>query len=348
MTLRRARNLALIGVLAVLAGTAPDPAFAAPDVVVLPFANYTGQQEAFEKIVPGLVAGLTAMGLEVLDHDAIRPTLRRHRIRSSGQISLTGARLVHEDTGARLALLGSLDLYEPETSLEVSLSARLIDLQNLEVVGAVSVGLTAQETERWFATGRAEDVDAVVDRVLASTLDALAVELRGGRREVSRYHTCGLVAVVPLDDHSGSRYAAEILQSFLMANLVENDWRVVEPGFVREILLDHQVVARGGVTEHVLGLLRERLGVCWVITGEVESFRVATAVGSNAVPALDFGLRLIDARSPRLVSTLQLARDGLQGEGLFGRGREHSMARLTRRCMEDVARWMNREGDRSR
>lgn len=330
----------------VLGIMAPVSAMAQPDIVVLPFANYTGRHEAFEKILPALSAGLEAMDLSVVVPDSIRPTLRRHRIRSLGQLGSTDARTLRDETGARFALLGSLDLFEPETTFEVSLSARLLDLESMELVGATSVGLTVQETEQWFGTGRVADVDAVVERVVQRVLTRFQNTLRGDREERSRYHTCGLVAYVPFDDHSESRYAAEILQSFFMAAMVEADWRIVEPGFVRELLLDHQRVVRGGVTTEVLELLRDELGVCWVVTGEVETFRIATDSGGSSVPAVDFGLRLVDARNPRLVSTLQLARDGAQGEGLFGRGREYSIARVVQHCMEDITRWMHREGDR--
>lgn len=325
----------------------PGSASAQHDVVVLPFANYTGRHEAFEKILPAFCAGLEGMGLSVVDPDSIRPMLRRHRIRSLGQLGSTDARVLREETGAHFVLLGSLDLYEPDTTFEVSLSVRLLDLGSMELVGATSVGLSVQETERWFGTGRVADVDAVVDRVVERALLSLRAPLGGVEpRERARYHTCGLVAVVPFDDHSDSRYAAEILQSFFMAAMVEADWRIVEPGFVRELLLDHQRVARGGVTTEVLELLRDELGVCWVVTGEVETFRIATDNGGSSVPSVDFGLRLVDARNPRLVSTLQLARDGAQGEGLFGRGREYSIARVVQHCMNDVTRWMDREGER--
>ena len=342
----RAGAKGLLVLLLALEVLVPASAVARPDIVVLPFANYTGRHEAFEKILPALTVGLEAMGLTVVDPDSIRPTLRRHRIRSLGQLGSTDARTLRDETGARFVLLGSLDLYEPDTTFEVSLSARLLDLESMELVGATSMGLTVQETEQWFGTGRVADVDAVVARVVDRVLQSFRATLQGEPREPTRYHTCGLVAVVPFDDHSESRYAAEILQSFFMAAMVGAEWRIVEPGFVHELLLDHQSVLRGGVTSEVLELLRAELGVCWVVTGEVETFRIATDSGGSSVPTVDFGLRLVDARNPRLVSTLQLARDGAQGEGLFGRGREYSIARVVQHCMEDITRWMHREGDR--
>ena len=147
-------------------------------------------------------------------------------------------------------------------------------------------------------------------------------------------------------DYSTRRYGALVLQNLLMAELVKRGRDVVEPGVLREVLLDHQAAARGGVSERVLGILREQLGVCLVVTGEVEEFSLAPSGADLALPSLDFGLRLIDARQSRLVASIDLARDGDDGESVFGRGREYSLVRLARACMAEVAEWISEEEDR--
>ena len=333
--------LSLLGLLMLL----PAPV-RAQEVVVLPFANLTGRHEAFEMVLPAVYDQLSAHEVDFVRHDEVRPVLRQHRIRALGEIGLDDAALLREETGARFALLGSLDIYSPEGSLEVNLSGRVLDLQDRRLVTAVSVGRTVQETEGWFATGRAEDIETVMLEVVAELVGQLEPYLSLPLPERERYHTCGLVALIPLDDYSNSPYGAEVLQNLLMAELVEHGWAVVEPGFVREILLDAQRVARGGVSDEVRDILRDELGVCWVVTGEVETFVVSPGGQEAAVPSLGFGLRLVDARGSGLRATLELERDGAEGEGLFRRGREYSVARLARTVMEEVVEWMQREGDR--
>lgn len=335
----------LLAILAILA-TTPLCVHAEDGVVMLPFANLTGRHEAFETITGALVTALEARGLELTDPSEIRPLLRRHRIRTMGMIGKDDARLLRAETGARFAVLGSLDIYRPEQSFEVNVSARVLDLETLELVTAISVGRIVQETESWFAIGRAESIEKVMQSVVDEVVTVLEPDLSLPRKRREQYHTCGLVAVVPLDDYSNSRYAAEIVQNLLMAELVEQDWALVEPGFVQEILLDAQRVARGGVSREVREILRNRLGVCWVLTGELESFVVSPGGQEAAVPSLEFGLRLVDARRPGLRATLDLARTGADAEGLFGTGREYSMARLARSCLDDVVEWMSERGDR--
>lgn len=314
-------------------------------IVVLPFANLTGRHAAYERVLPEFYAGLDSLGHEVVDHEEIRPLLRRHRIRALGQIGRQDARILREETGARLAILGSLDIYQPNRSLEVNVSARVLDLETLTIRRAVSRGLSVQETASWFQLGRATDVESVMHEVVGSVIEDLQPFLYEEPPRRDRYHTCGLVAVVPLDDYSNSRYAAEIVQNLLIAELVANDWSIVEPGFVREVLLDEQKVAQGGVSREVREILRRDLGVCWVITGDLADFAVSPSGQEAAVPVIEFALRLVDARRGSLLATVEIRRAGDDGEGLFRFGREYSMARLTRSCMKDVLEWMRREAD---
>jgi TolB-like protein len=314
-------------------------------VVVLPFANYTGRYEALEKVLPVFYDKVRAEGLSVMSHEDLRPLLREHRLRVVGEMGVRAMDLIREETQAGLAIVGSIDIYEPDRAFEVMISARLVDLQDHVVLTAISVGRTVQETERVFGRGRAEEIEDVIGPVVTEFLERLVPLIRGERAPFSAYHKCGLVAIVPMEDYSGRRHGAEVLQNLLMTELVARAWPVVEPGVVSEVLLDEQRLARGGASNEILRVLRDRLSVCYVVTGEVEEFKLAPSGVENAVPRIDFGLRLIDARAERLVASIDLARDGMEGEFLFGRGREYSIVRLARESISDVVTWIEKEGD---
>lgn len=331
--------LALLAILALpLPGSAQEATAALDsiDVVVLPFANYTGRYEALDSVLPVFYSGVELGGLRVMTHEELRPLLRRHRTRVVGEISQRAMRILREETGAEFAVVGSIDVYEPDTSFEVLISARVIDLRDERVVSAVSVGRTVQETERVFGRGRASEIEEVIGLVVSEFLESIRPSLSGIVAPQTRYHMCGLVAVVPMDDYSSRRHGARVIENLLIAELIRRDWAVVEPGVLREVLLDHSQAARGGVSDEVLELLRRELGTCFVLTGAVEDFALAPAGGEVAVPHLDYGIRLIDAREMRLVDAVNESRNGLQGETVFGRGREYSMARLARASIEDL------------
>lgn len=323
----------------------PEDGAGLNDVVVLPFANYSGRYDALKSVLPVFYEKLDSLGLRVMSHEDLRPILREHRVRVVGQISTEGMKILASETGARFAIVGSIDIFEPEQTLEIMISARLVDLQSEKVLAAISVGKTVQETERVFGLGRANEIEAVIDPVVEDFMTQLEPPLHGAGPPHAAHHKCGLVAVVPLDDYSERRHGAEVLHNLLLSELVAHDWEVVEPGIVRQILLDEQRTARGGVSLEVLSILREQLGVCLVVTGELEIFTQTASGVDVSVPRLGYGLRLIDAQSGRLLASIDRARDGSEGETLFTRGREYSMARLARETLEDVVTWMAEEGD---
>ena len=307
-------------------------AAASSDVVVLPFANYSGRYEA--------------LGLRVMSHEELRPVLRAHRVRVVGQIGQTGMEVIASETGARLAIVGSIDIYEPDRSFEILISARLVDLETGGVLTAVSVGKTVQETERVFGRGRAEAIEAVIVPVVEEFMARIGPSLSGERPSHRQNRPCGLIALVPLDDYSERRHGAEVVLNLMISELVAREWDVIEPGILHEILLDEQLTARGGITDEVLEMVREQLGVCFVVTGELEFFTITPSGIDVSVPRLGYGLRLIDARSGRLLASIDLDRDGSDGETLFAHGREYSMARLARTSLADVMTWIEEEGDR--
>jgi hypothetical protein len=256
--------------------------------------------------------------------------LREHRVRVVGEIGRAAMEILSAATGARLAIVGSIDIYEPVGSLEVMVSARVVDLLEGRVLTAVSAGRTVQETERAFGVGRAEEIDEIVQLVVTDFVDQVNPALTGIVRAGQRHHKCNLVAVVPMDDFSRRRHGAKVLENLLMAELVGRDWSIVEPGMIREALLAHQKAARGGVSYEVLRMLREETGACLVITGEVGEFSVTAAGVAASVPRLEYGVRLIDALELRLVDSIDRARDGRDAETVFELGREYSIARLAR------------------
>jgi TolB-like protein len=313
-----------------------------PDIVVLPLANLSGRHEALVGITPLLESELQRHGHTVMGSAEVRTLLRARRIRSMGRIGLRDARVVAEETGARYALLGSIDLYRPETSLEVAVSARILDLRSMRLVGAASASRTVQGSEGWFAIGRADSIAEFLPDVVGELTDRLH-EILARAAEVSPDHTSGIVAFVQLDNHSGRMYGTEVLLHQLLGVWIERGIPTVEPGFVDEVLLGAQLVARGGIAKPALDLLRRELEIEWILTGELETFDFTPSGTEAAVPFLAFGLRLVDAERHRLVSSFDLERDGLRGQRLFQRGREHSTVGLARSCAEEAVRWFVEE-----
>ena len=112
-----------------------------PEFLILPVANYSEVGAAHTELVPRLHESFDRIGVSYMTSEELRPLLRKHRIRSQGWIGMEDARILRRETLARYLLLGSWDIFRTEVNPEIGLSLRVLDLENMTLVGAVSVGL---------------------------------------------------------------------------------------------------------------------------------------------------------------------------------------------------------------
>jgi cell division septation protein DedD/TolB-like protein len=306
---------------------------------VLLFPNLTGTSRAVETIMPHIYEELDSRGVVYTDHATLRPTLRKHRIRFGGGIGAEDARYIQSEAGVTYLLLGSLDMFKTEDNPEVAVSVRLLEIERMSVFAGASAAATGEDFAGLFGVGRVTSVEELAGRVVARVfehLDEVVAEIernrerRGGRPKV---------AVVSLDDMSGTAHAGDIMSSILVSELVRAGFSVVEPGMVTEVFRKNRRVFRGGIDYPTLRRLREDLKIDFLLTGEVETFRAAVGAIEHARPSLAFGARLIAGRDGRLLMTFDESRNGDDSETVFRLGRFHSLGRLA----QDSARKLVRE-----
>lgn len=342
MTVRGALLLLLImGPGGALPTRAQSPLTPLDSVILLPFANRSGSTLASAELAESVERAVREHFATVRTSMEVRPVLREHRIRSLGSIGRRGTRILHEETGIPYALVGSYEIYSTSASREVGLALRLIDLQSQSLIGAVAMGRTWQETERSFGRRAVEDQVELGAEVTRDLVSELVAQI--GRNAPSPAHKSDLVALVQLNDHSGNG-AGSVVETALLASLLEGGFPVVEPGFVRELQLDHSLVQRGGASGELVERLRDDLGVRWVLTGAVDRFELAGSDTEAAFPRAEWGLRLIDARSNRLLAAIDLDQSGSDSDSILGRGRIHSGIDLIRQgSRERVLPWLEKE-----
>lgn len=331
----------LLAFLPATVGAAEESTADFGELLRLPLANRSGSSLAAGPTDSTLQRSLEEHFVQVRSPEELRPLLRRHRIRSLGRIGRRGARILHEQTRARFALVGAYEVYANTQSREVGMALRLLDLDDSSLAAAAVAGATWQDTERSFGRRSAADQTGIGVEVAEELVDRLVDQARRNRSRPA--HKSDLVAIVQLNDHSGNG-AESVVESALLASLLEAGFPVVEPGFVRELQLDHGLGQRGGVSRELAGRLHEDLGVRWVLTGGVDRFDLAGSDTQEAIPRAEWGLRLIDARSGRLVAALDLDQSGTDGDTLLGRGRIHSGIDLIRDATQkQVLPWLEKE-----
>jgi TolB-like protein len=315
-------------------------------IAILPFENLGDAAAPVAEIRETLRRKLADRGIVLLDDESLQKFMRQHRMRYIGGLARDMGRALSTETGAVAALVTSIDLYAEKDPPKLALTCRLVSAgEETHVLWMESAGLAGDERPGFLGLGRIEDPLVVRGRVTDRIAEALARHLSGAQarrdiaplqpREPRRFRPRSAyrspvapaagsgpvrVAVLPFSDESATRHAGEILSLQILASLVRaGGVEVVEPGVVREVLLNARLIQEEGPSIPQADLLRSLLQVDVVLFGDVTEY---TETGAGAAePEIDFSVRAIDTARRQVVwSSVSHAR-GDDGIFFFGLGR---------------------------
>ncbi len=334
------------------AAAAPIPAAAALSpasamrIAVLPFDTLGDAAAPVDRIRETLSNKLADRRVALLDDQTLLSFMRRHRMRYIGGLTQEMGRALQTETGALAVLVTSVDLYVEKDPPKLALTCRLVSAGDqariLWMEGAVLAG---DEAPGFLGLGRIVDPAVVRERVTARLADSLARYLSGaqGRLESAPSRTRGArrfrprsayrspepppagsgpvrIAVLPFSDESTTRHAGEILSLQILGSLARAPGvEVVEPGIVREVLLNARLIQEEGPSMPQADLLRSLLNVDVVLFGEVTEY---TETGAGAAePEIDFSVRAIDTSRRQVIWSSVSHGRGDEGVVFFGLGR---------------------------
>ena len=306
-----------------------------PAVAVLPFANYTGEQEALA-IVPMIELALWHSEFYVVRSSRVRGTLRHYRIRTAGMIKSGDAQLVAERWDTEYLLLGSLDIYKEGVVPEAAFSIRILEASTMRIVWANSVAATGADFTGLFGLGRITNMPA-----LLRTLVREAVE--DAHRFVKDYESQDdfsamerKLAVVIFDNQSSNRRGGEIVSSMLLSRLWNKNLPVIEAGDVIDAFRSRNLQARGEVMMDLLVALKKEWNVAFVITGSVDEFRPGRASSSSSFPSVLISGRLVSTQTGLIASARDYHRRGGDSELVLGMGAKRSLGDLSYDLLDDM------------
>jgi TolB-like protein len=134
------------------------------------------------------------------------------------------------------------------------------------------------------------------------------------------------MAVIPFLNLSQRKNAGRILELHFVNQLFRNDsLSIVEPGLVREELLEHRVVMAAGPSLENAEVLSndESLGVDLVLSGVVFDYQDAFGI-----PKVDFSVTMIEKESRRVVWSSRSHGTGEDGVLFFDLGMVHTAHQL--------------------
>ncbi len=311
-------------------------------VAVPILANFSGDGQAIKIVLPLLLLRLENCDVVSIRPENLRPTLRKYRIRSMGRMSAEDAHLLQQETGAEYILLGSVNTFETEILSRVSLSFRLVHISTMRIVWAMSDAAVGREFSRAFGVREVLDMEDMAWRVIDRIFTDFDKRRPGLPSKI--YATPkAKIAVVPFDNTTGNRFAGEVVSDMVLSGLVQKGFAVVEPGNVNELLVKNHIESRGEIDLPTLAKVYSDFGVDWVVTGSVLQFSQARGESVASQPEFEFGARLIDAATGRIVATYNDARGGNDSETIFGMGRCWSLGQLARKSLKGLIKKVEKE-----
>lgn len=344
----------------------PDGPVEGSRLAVLPLTNRSVRTAPLDEIRGSLIRKLAERGFEVVEEDELKSFMRRHRMRYTAGLNEEMARVLAEETGARAALITTVDLYDERIPPKMSLTSRLVTTgarpRILWMDSAIRVG---DESPGGFDVGVITDPDEVSAIVIDEIAEAVPrgeaqVDAARGKSGVPSPETrwrfrprtyyassdhpifrgeSGRIAVLPFANDSTTRYAGEILTDQVIRHLVEVGADVVEPGIVRQVMLEARQFYSEGPSVPETDILRLHLQADVVVFGEVTRYQ--EKLGLEAAQA-EFLVRAIDTASRELIWASNSFAGGNRRVFFFGIGQVHAaqalVSELTRALVGTVLR----------
>lgn len=328
----------------------PVPA-PAEEIAVFPFEDLSAAAAPAEEIGERFREALEARGLRVLRPDATEAFLRRHRVRWVGGISREVGKSLREETGAGAVLVASVDLFDAGSVPRFALTARLVSAgPEPRILWMDAASGAGDEKPGVLDLGLVYDVALLEERAinrLAGSLDPvwrLGHGKRPGPEKAARsrrprsffrspegagaWKAAAKTAVLPFANGTTAPDAGPIVTLQIVRALVNgSNLEVLEPGVVRETLLQSRLIQEEGLSVPQADLLRAVLGVDLALFGEVTEYVEGGPAGFE--PAVDFSVRAIDTQRGQVIWSSISQERGFEGAVFFGLGRIPTAHRLT-------------------
>ena len=317
-------------------------------VAVLPPDNLSGGSVPTRELRGAIELALARRGVEVVSGDLVERYLTRYRLRYTGGLDATAAKAAGEDMGVDGVVIASVEQYVGGESPRLALTLRLVAAnEQATLLWIDGVSRAGDESPGLLGLGIIRSMPSLQQQVLPKLADSLGRFLEGrgpaapacpdgGRfRPKVPYRSPLLdpkqtysVAVVPFRNLAPRRGAGEVVAlTFARQMAAVPNFKVIEPGVVRDLLLRFRIVMEGGVSIDQVRSLLGALGADLVVAGDVFDF------GAGGVPRLNFTATVLEGHSGRIAWQATSYNQGDDGVFFFDAGMVSTPSALTCRMV---------------
>lgn len=317
-------------------------------IAVLPVENLSGRPVPLKEIRQSLMEGMKIRGVALLPEPDLEKFIARHRMRYSGGINKELAQALLRETGAKAALITSVEYLSASTNPKIAFFARLVSTgEKTTVLWMKSIGMTGDDHPGLLGLGRIGTPGELQRKAVGTALDSLVRSIPAGMPRVSirewgggkfrpkhfyRWQKFGVsrdrpltVAVVPFWNSGTRKNAGEVMALHFVNRLAETEnIRVIEPGVVREELLRLRVIMEEGLSGPQGDLLFSMLGADLIFSGNVAEYQ--DYEGPNGEAKVGFSVFALENTSRRVVWSSRSYNRGDDGVFFFDIGEVKSAA----------------------
>jgi TolB-like protein len=317
-------------------------------VAILPLTNLSSTPAPLNDISQLLIGSFKQQGLDILPAETLERFIVKHRIRYVGGIDETTARDFRYETGADAVLITSVELYSDVPPPKIALTCRLVSTgNNPKILWMDGVGLAGDDTVGILQLSLIEDPRELLEKAVRQLSTSLGNYLAGksywtdSQRDIvkfwpKRFYRSPIlerewkytVAVVPFFNLSERRYAGEIIaQNFVQQIVIQRKFSVIEPGIIRQLLLEMRIIMDDGISLADAHALFSKLNVDLILAGKI--FDYQDYPGTSGKAKVDFSALAIERQSREVVWVCQSHNEGDYGVFFFDWGKintAHTMA----------------------
>jgi TolB-like protein len=316
---------------------------------VFPVQNRVGDREAGGAVDGALRLELGRLG-PLVGPDETRDALRRLRLRNGEHAAATVLQRLGRELGARWLVSASLHDADRRDAPSLTVSARVYSSQTGQLAWAGFQGESGLDRRKLLGLGTISSLEELAPLVVHDLLGGLpdALEAAGSRPTLPEAARLGAVAVVPFTGSTSLQATqnAETVTEAVRARLHADGARLVPPNELGEIIRNLQAGRWGGVTAEARAALVASAAADTILTGAVETYDLGGSE-SEPEPLVTVALRLLDARTGRILWSGSEESEGWEHQGLFRRGRIYSRGALAARVALTLTRRLYRDGPRT-
>ena len=316
-------------------------------IAVLPISNISGNAAPLNNLQQSLIDSFRREGLEVLDEKVLETFIIKHRIRYVGGINRATARALRWEIGAEAVLITSLELFSENPPPKIVLTSRLISTgNNPTILWMDAAGLAGNDSVGILELSLIEDFRKLLEKAVLHLSTSLASYLSAGELKIDSptrnirfwpqiYYRSPIidpgtkytVAITPFFNKSQSRSAGEIMALHFVRSLrAFENFSVLEPGLVRQFLLDYRIIYPDGISNTQADALFSKLNVDLILAGKIFSYEDNR--GFFGTPKVDFSALLFERKSREVVWASESHGEGDDGVFFFDWGKINTAHRL--------------------